>query len=56
MECQHNNVFIYNSGNNVSIEKLDLSWNNIRLKGGVSICSGIKVRIYVFNNIQIWLV
>lgn len=31
------------SGENETLERLDLSWNHLRLKGAAAICEGIKV-------------
>jgi hypothetical protein len=37
---------LFPSAENKKLEKLNLSWNNIRGKGAVSIFKGIKVTIY----------
>jgi hypothetical protein len=40
---------LFPSAENKKLEKLNLSWNNIRGKGAVSIFKGIKVAIYILT-------
>ena len=41
-------VCISVSADNESIEELDLSWNNFRLKSGVVLCQGLAVNVFSF--------
>ena len=38
------------AGENESIEELDLSWNNFRLKSGIVLCDGIAVSFPHFTK------
>ena len=38
------------AGENESIEELDLSWNNFRLKSGIVLCDGIAVSFPHFTQ------
>jgi hypothetical protein len=40
---------LFLSAENKKLEKLNLSWNNIRGKGAVAIFKGIKVTLYIIT-------
>ena len=43
-------IFVFVSAENETIEAIDLSWNNFRLKSALSICEGIAVSYTLVNT------
>lgn len=38
-------LFLLKSASNNSLEKIDMSWNQIRRRGAVAICKGLQVSL-----------